>query len=205
MYGNEKRTLACFDPADGKVIWKQDTTPMAPLSAAVAGDVLLAAPAAAKGSGNVVRCEGWKLTDAGATKLWQDADLQGDENVPVTVGGRAYLCGKQFIRLLDVATGKQVAERKFEAHGPGSNPWLGVVGDRLLFSPEGQHGVARLQFLDRDLKDLCPPWLPTHVETTAYNSQPIVYSVVNGRLFVRGGDGVYCYDLRADRRQSALR
>jgi outer membrane protein assembly factor BamB len=89
-----------------------------------------------------------------------------------------------------------VAERKFEQHGPGSNPWLGVAGDRLLLSPEGQHGTARLVFMDGQLKDLGPLWLPPNVDTSAYNSQPIVYPVADGRVFVRGGDGLYCYDLR---------
>ena len=72
-----------------------------------------------------------------------------------------------------------------------------MVGERLLLSPEGQHGVARLVFPDRDLHDLGLIWLPPHVETTSYNSQPIVYPIVDGRLFIRGGDGVYCYDLRS--------
>ncbi|VTT96471.1 Uncharacterized protein OS=Planctomyces brasiliensis (strain ATCC 49424 / DSM 5305 / JCM 21570 / NBRC 103401 / IFAM 1448) GN=Plabr_4500 PE=4 SV=1: PQQ_2: PQQ_2 [Gemmataceae bacterium] len=199
LTGSEKRTLACFDPADGKVLWKQETTlqAVAPLSAVVAGDLLLASPPPPKGGGNVVRYEGWKLSDTGAERVWQDAELLADENLPVTVaGGRAYLLGKQLIRVLDAATGKPAAERKYDQHGPGSNPWLGAVGDRLLFLPEGQHGVARLTFLDRDLKDLGPLWLPANVETTAYNSQPVVYPVADGRLFVRGGDGVYCYDLR---------
>jgi hypothetical protein len=35
------------------------------------------------------------------------------------------------------------------------------------------------------------------VDTTAYSSQPVVYPIADGRLFVRGGDGVCCYDLRA--------
>ena len=197
--GLEKRTLICFDPADGKTLWKEETSllPVAPLSAVVSGDMLLAAPPPPKGGPNTVRYEGWKLSETGAVRVWQDAELPPDENVPVTVtGGRAYLLGNQLIRVLDVATGKQVAERKFQSHGPGSNPWLGVVGDRLLFLPEGQHGTARLVFLDSELKDLGPQWLPTNVDTTAYNSQPIVYPVVDGRLFVRGGDGLYCYDLR---------
>jgi outer membrane protein assembly factor BamB len=200
LTGLEKPTLTCLDPADGKALWKLDTPlkAVAPLSAVIAGDILLAAPPPLKGGENVVRYEGWKLSDKGAERVWQDAELPADENVPVTVaGGRAYLLGRQLIRVLDVATGQQVAERKFEQHGPGSNPWLGVVGDRLLFSPEGQHGTARLVFLDQELKGSGPMWLPPNVDTTAYNSQPIVYPVADGRLFVRGGDGVYCYDLRA--------
>jgi outer membrane protein assembly factor BamB len=199
LTGLDKRTLTCLDPADGKTLWTQETPlqAVAPLSAVVSGDTLIAAPPAPKGGPSVLRYEGWKLSETGAARVWQDAELPPDENVPVTVtGGRAYLLGKQVIRVLDVATGKQVAERTLEQHGPGSNAWLGVVGDRLLFLPEGQHGTARLVFLDKQLKELGPPWLPPNVDTTAYNSQPIVYPVVDGRLFVRGGDALYCYDLR---------
>ena len=197
--GQEKRTLTCLDPANGKPLWKQETSllAVAPLSALVSGDMLLAAPPAPRGGPTIVRYEGWKLSENGAARVWQDGELTPDENVPVTVtGGRAYLLGKQRIRVLDVATGKRLMEREFGTHGPGSNAWLGVVGDRLLLLPEGQHGTARLQFLNRDLQELAPPWLPPNVDTTAYNSQPILYPVVDGRLFVRGGDGVYCYDLR---------
>ncbi len=197
--GLDKRALTCLDPATGKALWTQETAlaAVAPVSAVVSGDVLLAAPPPPKGGPNVVRYEGWKLSDTGAARVWQDAELTPDENVPVTASaGRAYLLGKQVIRVLDVATGKQLAERKYDQNGPGSNPWLGAVGDRMLFSPEGQHGTARLVFLDANLKDLGRLWLPPNVETTAYNSQPIVYPVVDGRLFVRGGDALYCYDLR---------
>lgn len=197
--GVDKRTVVCLDPADGKVVWKQETTltAVAPLSAVSAGDTLLASPPPPKGGENVVRYEGWKLSATGAERVWQDAELPADENVPVTVAGlRAYLLGRQLIRVLDLSTGKQLAERKFEQQGPGSNPWLGVIDGRLLFSPEGQHGTARLVFLDQELKASGPVWLPPNVDTTAYNSQPIVYPVADGRLFVRGGDGVYCYDLR---------
>ena len=50
--------------------------------------------------------------------------------------------------------------------------------------------------LDRDLKTVSSIWAPTHTETTAYNSQPVICPVVDGRGLIRGGDGIYCYDLR---------
>ena len=39
-------------------------------------------------------------------------------------------------------------------------------------------------------------WVPPHPTTTAYNGQPLVSPIVEGRIFMRGGDGIYCYDLR---------
>jgi len=40
-------------------------------------------------------------------------------------------------------------------------------------------------------------WIPPHATTTAYGRQPIVNPIVDGRMFFRGGNGIYCYDLRA--------
>lgn len=81
--------------------------------------------------------------------------------------------------------------------GTGSNPWLGLFGSRLLLSPEGQHGTQHLQLLDAtDLRLIGKPWSPPNNSTTAYAVHSIAYPVIAGRLFVRGMDGLYCYDLR---------
>jgi outer membrane protein assembly factor BamB len=192
------RSLVCLDAATGKTIWNQETdlAVHAPLSAVIAGDVLMAAPPLNKQDGTF-RFRGLQLSESGVKELWQAAPFAPDENMPITiVGDRAFLLGKQTIHVVEIATGKTVAERNFTSHGPGSNAWLGIVGERFLFLPEGQHGTAQLGFLDRNLKSLGSLWLPTNTDTTAYNSQPVVYPIVDGRLFVRGGDGVYCYDLR---------
>jgi hypothetical protein len=42
--------------------------------------------------------------------------------------------------------------------------------------------------------------VPPHVPDTAYADQPVSYPLVDGRLFVRGHDGLYCYDLRTQGR-----
>jgi outer membrane protein assembly factor BamB len=187
----------CLDPADGKQIWQQDLglNAAAPLDAVIIGDVLIAVPKGEKGAKPQVA--GFKLTETGLSEIWRDQPIQNDENLPITVtDGKAYLLGAACIRILDIATGKQVGELKGGDYGPGSNPWLSVVGDRFLLIPEGQHGLANYIFLDRTLKNLGPLWCPTHTGTSAYNSQPIIAPVVDGRVFLRGGDGIYCYDLR---------
>jgi outer membrane protein assembly factor BamB len=190
--------LVCIDAANGREVWKQptDLVPHAPRSAVISNDVLIAAPALNKAD-NAFRFRALQLSESGAKEIWHAAPFIPDENMPVTIAsGRAYFLGRQTIHAVDIATGKTVLEKKFAQHGPGSNAWLGVVGDRFLFLPEGQHGTAHLGFLDRELNVLGNMWHPTNTETTAYNSQPVVYPLVDGRLIVRGGDGIYCYDLR---------
>lgn len=197
--GLDQRHVSCISAVDGKLLWKQETSLAAktPACAVVAGDMLLAAPPPTRGGPPEVRYEGWKLSDTGAERVWQDEVISFDENIGITIReGRAYLLGRKLVRMLEVATGKQIIEKTPDEGAPGSNAWLGVVGDRLLLSPEGQHGTLTLRFLDFDLNDLGPSWMPPNVSTTAYGQQPINYPIVDGRLFVRGGDGIYCYDLR---------
>lgn len=84
-----------------------------------------------------------------------------------------------------------------------------MAQDRLIIAPEGRHGVQFFSMTTTDPKDfreLAPKlattsygltWLPPHPHTTGYAVQAINYPLVDGRLFVRGRDGIYCYDLRA--------
>jgi len=41
-------------------------------------------------------------------------------------------------------------------------------------------------------------WSPEHDDTTAYGQMALGNVVVDGRLIVRGMDGIYCYDLRVE-------
>ncbi len=193
------KSLLCVDARTGKVLWQQETdlAAFAPLSAVIAGDILIASLPMDKAS-RTFHYRGLRLSDSGAKEIWRAEPITPDENMPVTVvDGRVYFLRRHAIRVLDAATGKQLAEKEFAEGGPGSNAWIGVVGKRFLYLPEGQHGTARLGWLDREGNLVGSLWLPTNTDTTAYNSQPIIYPVVDGRLFVRGGDGIYCYDLRS--------
>ena len=85
---------------------------------------------------------------------------------------------------------------------PRSTPLLLVAGDKLVLSPEGQHGKHGFILFGSDPKKLTlfgskeRKWAPPHATTTAYGRQPIVNPIVDGRMFFRGGNGIYCYDLR---------
>lgn len=193
---------ACHDAATGKLLWKmkEKIVGSSGSAALIEGDILVGhiIPDPKKRGGFF---QGWKLTDTGATKLWQDEALPIDENLTVTIAdGKAYLVGDNEIRSVDLLTGKQLGKQVFDAktHPIGSNQWLAVVGNRMLLSPEGQHGSQRLQWVDatNNHKLLGSLWPPPNNSTTAYAVHALAFPVVDGRLFVRGMDGLYCYDLR---------
>ena len=39
-------------------------------------------------------------------------------------------------------------------------------------------------------------WAPPHHQTSSYHCKCMVFPIVEGRLFMRGFDGIHCYDLR---------
>lgn len=191
----------CHDAATGKPLWKMPEKLVGHTGSAalIEGDILVGhvIPDPKKGGGFF---QGWKLADSGPTKLWQDDFLRLDENLTVTLSPtQAFVVGRSEIRTLDLATGKLLVKHAFDDKSSpiGSNQWLGLVGDRLLLSPEGQHGSQSLRLLSiSELKVLGEGWAPPHNHTTAYAVHSIAFPVVDGRLFVRGMDGLYCYDLR---------
>ena len=196
----------CRDAATGRELWKMSEPVVGSSASAglVDGSTLVAHvwdPDATKRGGHF---RGWRLSDDGPTAIWEDAFLPFDENLTVTIGaGRAYLVGRNTIRVLDVATGRRLAERTFDpqaatdAGGVGSNQWLGIVGDRLFLSPEGQHGRQSLVMLDAEtLQSRGDTWVPPNNTTTAYGRMSIAFPVIDGRVVVRGSDGLFLYDLR---------
>ena len=146
-------------------------------------------------------------------RLWEDVHIVKDEAPHLAIAnGIVHAVGKRLVRCLDLETGKalgEITEQEFphpagstHYQAPGSNPLLIVAGDKLVLSPEGQHGKHGFVLFDADPKKLTllgdkeRKWAPPHATTTAYGRQPIVNPIVDGRMFFRGGNGIYCYDLR---------
>lgn len=155
----------------------------------------------------------WRLTEKGIEHLWEDGDLPPDEGPHLVIAnGVVYGVGRHLVRCLDLESGKVLGEivaGEFPhtapgsaGDAPGSNPLLIVAGKKLILSPEGQHGKHGFILFDADPKKLTlfgdreHKWVAPHATTTAYGRQPIVNPIVDGRMFFRGGNGVYCYDLR---------
>ena len=153
----------------------------------------------------------WKLTPSGSKHLWEDEHLPPDEGPHLAISNNVvYAVGDSQLRCLDLKTGKVLGEiyesgfpgKNGHHQAPGSNPLVLVAGNQLFLSPEGQHGVHGFALFDADPKKLTllsnkeQKWKTPHATTTAYGRQPILNPIVDGRAFFRGGNGIYCYDLR---------
>lgn len=125
-------------------------------------------------------------------------------------GEYVYVSAAREAICLKLATGEPVA--RVENVGGARTQTAFLAGGRLFIQPEGRHGSQSFLMLDADPKTFRTlpatqaigtesPWRPPHTWTTAYANQPIVYPLVDGRLFVRGLDAIYCYDLRQQHTQ----
>ena len=155
----------------------------------------------------------YRLRPSSAVKAWAvDGPGPVTDTYGLTVGnGHVYVDGDSETFCLKIDSGEKVATVK---NVGGARTQTAFFGDgRLFIQPEGRHGGQTFFMLNGDPKNfrLLPAsgpatkapgthpgqWIPPHPSDTAYAVQAIGSPLVDGRLFVRGFDGIYCYDLRA--------
>jgi outer membrane protein assembly factor BamB len=170
----------------------------------------------AKESGCRLGC--YRISDQGAKQLWvlpKGIQFPGND----TLAGRD---GYAFSRLngkhvcIDLKTGKFVSTEPRDPLAPSANlkPKQSRAGinelweDRWVYAPnfthdraDGTHGMLEARkhhmFL-ADPKNLSfmNAYLLPHKRFSSYDCKGLTWPYVDGRIFLRGGDGVYCYDLR---------
>lgn len=211
-----KVTVACLDPKTGDAIWKAEptytTTAGTVVHPILDGDLLIGFDV--KVTANVAadaHVVAYRLKDDGLEKAWTaPAPVPMTDTYGLTIAnGHVYIDGDKETFCLSLANGKKVAE---VANVGGARTQVAFFADgRLFIQPEGRHGGQSFFMLSGDPKDfrrlsaetaaagnhaLPGQWRPPHPHDTAYANQPVIYPVVAGRIFIRGHDGLYCYDLR---------
>ncbi len=218
--------VACIEPKTGQVLWKAETPLWSPreVGPIIEGDFLVGCEATkAEKPGEAdfskdtqVLC--YRLREDGLEKLWAvPAPFPAVDKLALAIaGGCVYVSGSQETFCLKLDTGEQLGVAK--AGGARTQTMFAADG-RVLIQPEGRHGGQSFFMLDgvafagnrisksfrllpasASSGELKHPgagqWVPPHVPDTAYANHPLGYPLVDGRLFIRGHDGLYCYDLR---------
>lgn len=214
--GQPERTwVACLNPADGQVRWRSEVEFARDYRLPIlTGDLLVGYRFGAAAANNVTTGQAnslhaYRLTAEGPQRAWQLTGLPAvvDSYGLAAHGGRAFLSGDKEVWAIALADGHVTA--KVAGTGGARTQVLWSAGDRLFLCPEGRHGSCWLTMFDtrggglrllgaEDFKhlDWCGAWAVENPFTTAYSQHQLIHPVVAGRLFVRGGDGLYCYDLR---------
>jgi RNA polymerase sigma factor (sigma-70 family) len=214
--------IACIEPRSGRMVW-QIIEAGANEGTIVAGEGYLVArtrggkpdfagpeshadgeeaDAGGLGPGGPLAC--YELNPAGARKIWE---LPVDTyrwaiSPPAIAGGHvvAWLRGKDAavngaIVCVELRTGRITSEIPYySGQGDATLAW---ADGRLLVTRDGSHNTTEIAMFDAspDGLRLLGEWNTPHPQTTAHvptNTHP----VVDGRLIIRGANGIYCYDLR---------
>lgn len=208
-----RKTIDCIEPRTGRTVWK---TPFggAPNDTmlAISGDLIVGrAPGVVfKDDRGKDTEEGllaaWRLSPDGATLLWKHDAKHGfrihSKNQPVLMDGLVY-CGVQDpphepcpVACFDALTGKHLGTIGVPSgRRPGN---ILRLENRLLILGDASHvrNTAFLAWADRRRFDVAGrPWVDPHPPTTPFYAT-ITWPYVDGRLYIRGADGIYCYGLR---------
>jgi outer membrane protein assembly factor BamB len=218
---SKQNFAVALDPASGEIAWKVEVPYLMgfgfPL---LAGDLLLGYSLKLDNikpgeNDGLAVIHAFQITPAGLKTTWTTPPL-----APIvdTIGmavdnGHIFVSAARETVCLKLTDGERLAT--VENVGGARTQTAFVADGRLFIQPEGRHGSQSFLMLTADPSDFrafyASPtssglnhqvgvefqWRPPHSWTTAYANQPIVYPLVDGRLFVRGLDAIYCYDLRA--------
>jgi outer membrane protein assembly factor BamB len=217
----QKQNFAvALDPADGKIVWRQPVEYLIDFTfPLLAGDLLIGyslnmdnvKPGENDG---LAILHAYQITADGLKPAWSTRPLAPViDTIGMAIDGQyVYVSAAREAICLKLATGEPLA--RVENVGGARTQTAFVASGRLLIQPEGRHGSQSFLMLNADPKALRAfaatqaggaasrqdgaeyQWRPPHTWTTAYANQPIVYPLVDGRLFVRGLDAIYCYDFR---------
>ncbi len=222
LLGSAGSAMVCLHPATGETVWRLDLPNQPERAVAVRsagrglgsggisvfGDTLLAYvdetdPAAQSNAERAASLKphlaAWRLGGGEPILAWTvPVETLHGGNVPVVVRDRyVFAADLQVIRLAD---GQVVA--RGEGSKPGNGGYLQAMEDLVFVRRDGTHGriesaVYRVAE-NGSVTNLTPEghWAPPIGGGTTSYHHPIMYPMVEGRMFLRQFDGVYAWDLR---------
>jgi outer membrane protein assembly factor BamB len=184
----------CIEPKSGKELWKMKAAHSSG-TPALEGDLLVFGGAGKDAGG----ASGWRLTPQKAEKLWQlppEYVVQGNCTSPGLHRGVAYLhCShaggqdKGCVLAVEAATGKELARHDGIWYVKLTTSVTGM-GDRVFIIQCNEQ--FRVFGTGKDFKEL-----GAAAEWRAVYGNSTTPALVNGLMFFRGTDALYCYDLSA--------
>ena len=178
---NSSRDVVCLNPADGKEIWRVkgggDSTP------ALAGNHM-----AVYSRDKKIGLAGYRITPTGAKVLWNfPLDARRTQSTPVIYKGFVYHAGGDTQMCVEMETGKVKWKEKRQSNI--SSPFI-ADGRLFTFEKKGSELVMLradpLAHYEIGKARVRAMWCPSPV-------------LSRGKLFLRMGNGVACFDLAKER------
>ncbi|GEM_PF-3190460 len=200
---------------DGKVMWTQEGTYSRAMM--LQEDILVilgeSVDAIRKIKVEYADLYGFRISAAGAKQLWnstfREAPFLSMNSVPVIQGQRVFTTDRSGFRILDLESGETL--QRVRPKG-GSKMSVSVLANgKLMNRIDSAHGANAFLWINDTQgqatlahgwsdKEGQPThvWTPPHETTNSYSSKPMMYVIADGRLYLRGAVGLYCYDLRKE-------
>jgi outer membrane protein assembly factor BamB len=174
----------CVDPKTGAVLWEATEGVASEGTPAAAGDYLVLGGGGKKATG--LSC--FKMSREGATRAWTLGPRYNSHvTSPLIYRGHVYAFWEEETVCVELASGRIAATARVP--GVRSCSSLVAADGRVL----REHLYQQFFFYragPEDFQQLGEWWHPpSHADCTTS-------TLVDGRLFIRGKDCVYCYDLR---------
>jgi outer membrane protein assembly factor BamB len=213
-----------IDLADGKVVWVSDEVGQNENQCILVGDLLVAhamkepdrknealafpnekvqewAPGAVLSAPGAdfgqVGC--WRVTTNGLERLWVTPKEWGAPcftPVGTALGDLVCFRGKYAYQIVKIADGSRIASSYLSEPARMDEGHMMAMPGLFVPQPDSQHGDTKFYpFPARAGANVGPMWRPPHPTTTTYHIG-MSHAWADGRLFMRGADAVYCYDLR---------
>ncbi len=199
--------IVCIDGADGKTVWTLDAKVLShgrgfgSGGISIHGETLLTYLQEGGRKDFTPYCAAWQLD--GATKpkqLWK-VSVKGSnaEHVPVVIRGKYVFTGD--LSCWDIETGKKLDQT--EGVKPGNGGYMQGMEDTVLVRRDGTHGQIEIALYrigaDGKITTVTPKgksWWPTYGAGTTTYHHALMYPLLDGRVYLRQADGVYCWDMR---------
>ncbi len=214
--GNEEGLIACIEATSGRVMLRYQDAGENSYSMVLSGDYLIGLKLRGEARERVrnipdpdgihtasgdnygqVAC--WRLSTNGPEQVWQASTQLGAPwncSVGAVTDGIVCFRGKFSYHLVRVATGQRIASH----HLPTAVRWdeghLLALPGKFILHPDSQHGHTKMFPLSTQPNaTVGRMWQPPHPHATTYQAA-MSHAWADGRLFIRGLDAIYCYDLR---------
>jgi outer membrane protein assembly factor BamB len=182
-------TAVCVEPRTGRTMWKHpevasEGTP------AVSPDYIVCGGGGSRNNPRITRSMGLnchRITPQGAKTAWS-LEYNNHVTSPLIYDGHVYAISEEATLCIELETGKIAGSSQF----PGVRSCSSMIAsDGRVFREHLYQQVYWFKADPKDFRQLGEYWRPpSQAEcTTAV--------ITDGRLFLRGKDCLYCYDLRA--------
>jgi outer membrane protein assembly factor BamB len=211
--GNAGGRVVCADAATGEIQWELTHVGNNARTMTLAGEQnMLLLNLNLDRRGEAAHLGAYRITPTGAERAWElPATIAYNPHrgrPPVVQGDRVYLFAGppgEHMHLLDLPTGKILKTIRVGSSVSGHVQWF---DGRLIVQNDASHSRTPLRYYRAagdTLEPLGDMWTPAHRQTSSYYPMLLTHPIADGRIFIRGARGIFCYDLRKDHVQTGDR